>query len=346
MIRLMLAVSMLIAALCGAATLRAAEGTGAIRGFFVSKETGRRGGEAVVILCDAKTGLPLHAKSRKILTRESYSGLDDLWHTVASMHGVFEFLDVPPGEYRLIAHSWAGWRGMQSTKTPSSITLALGAAENVVVEAEKTTDAMLAAVGDGPLTVNFDPDAEGSFIFISTAPMNVDPILGYLGWGEEFQRNIVAAAHHAEPQSTFIGLPTDRDLYVGVFCYDNLMGFGGTVARAGLGRETTVPIYAAWSDGMCDPPPRLLPLTEHLEKAGVDWLELMQFEEIERLRYASGKLNQEAVQEKLAASMEKRVTVSDLGEVAVKDILAAESYRELRERRRDREERRKQPKRD
>jgi len=311
---------------------------GAIRGMLLTSDHQQRQvGSAVVIVCDPKSGLPLAAKTREPLRADDFQGPESFWHCVTSEGSTFEIADVPPGEYRLLAQSWAGVSGMQSMKQcakfPSAMTLAHGTAENVVVRPGETTDALIKELGTRQLTVSLDPDAEPMFIFVSTAPMRLDPVLGYLGWGDAFNRHVIAATHYSQPRSTFIGLPNDCDLYIGVFCYDNLMGFGGAVVRPGE-TEVTVPVHGSWSNGNIDPPARLLPLTEFLETSGKSWEEITQLSDLEELHDARGNFDQARAWKKLLLMPERLVTVGDLGEFAVKDVMAAESYRGLRENRR------------
>jgi hypothetical protein len=171
------------------------------------------------------------------------------------------------------------------------------------------------------------------FIFVSTAPMRLDPVLGYFGWGDDFNRHIIAATHYSQPRSTIVGLPADGDLYIGVFCYDNLMGFGGAVVHPGE-TEVTVPVHGAWSNGNVDPPARLLPLTEYLETSGQAWEEITKLGDLKELRDARGHVDKAKAWKMLLLMPEQLVNVGDLGEFAVKDVMAAEAYRDLREYRR------------
>lgn len=71
---------------------------GSIRGYSAADDMQDRNvGAAVVVLCDAKSGLPLIAGTRRPLTRSNFNGPEDRWHVVGS---AFEFNDVPRGEYR------------------------------------------------------------------------------------------------------------------------------------------------------------------------------------------------------------------------------------------------------
>jgi hypothetical protein len=309
---------------------------GSIRGYIATDDLQwRNAGAAVVVLCDAKSGLPLIAETRGPLTRSDFDGPEDLWHAVGSG---FEFKDVPPGEYKLIAQAWSGTAGMPSMERPSSIVMLLGTRTAVKVEAGQATETPITPLGDRQLSVSLDPDAEGSFVFVSTTPMRTDPILGFLGWGDEYLRNIVAAAHHSQPRLTFIGLPSDCELHVGVFAYDNLPGVGGAVVRADQ-REVTVPIYAGWSDGKTDPPPRLLPLVEYLEKSGSDWTDVAQIQPPPELGEKEHHLDESIAWEIGFDQAEREVQVGDLGKVAVKDVMAADRYRMLRKYRQQRQQR-------
>jgi len=164
----------------------------------------------------------------------------------------------------------------------------------------ETTDALIKELGNRQLTVSLDPDIEPIFIFVSTAPMRLDPILGYFGWGDDFNRHIIAGTHYSQPRSTIMGLPAAGDLYVGVFCYDNLMGFGGAVVHPGE-TEVTVPVHGSWSNGNIDPPARLLPLTEFLETSGQSWEEITQVSELEELHDARGYFDKAASLEEVVA---------------------------------------------
>ncbi len=321
---------------------RAEEPQGTIKGMLMTRDhQAKYAGRAVVFLCDAKTGRPLLAKDKTTqYDRDSFDdGLQGLLHAVTEMNSGFTFEDVPTGRYRLVAQSWSGVEGIPTRKTTSTIVLVHGAANNVEVEAGEVAIARIRPLGDGVMRVENDPEEAGAYLFVGTKPMWGDPILSYTGWGDEYVRNIVAITHMSVPNATFIGLPNDRDVHLGLFAYDNSPGVGGGTHRVGKDRVATIRIFSAWSNGHDEPPQKLLPIVQYLEQHKPTLPQLMQLGPDEGFLNDRGRLDRRKLREAILKNGDKQVEVQGVGTFRVIDISAAEGYRRLREHHRKRRER-------
>jgi hypothetical protein len=324
-----------LVALLGATSLladRAGEATGRIQGALVTATNRvRHVGQAVVFLGDARTGRPLIAATGKPVGEGGqFNSISDLWHATTDPDGSFVFDKVPPGEYRLVAQSWSGTRGLPEQRQTSEVVLLHGVVDQVPVRAGEATSVTIRPLGNGVLTVRNDPEEAGAFLFVSRAPMLGEPVLGFYGWGDGFVRGVVGVTHMAVPRATFVGLPDDRDVHVGVFCYDNVPGFGGASVRVGKDAVARVRLYAGWSNGHDEPSERLRPLVEHLEKENPSLPELMQLGPHAGFLTKGGQLDRRKLWEAARKDFEKTVKVAGVGDFRVIDIMAADAYKGLR----------------
>jgi hypothetical protein len=285
-------------------------------------------GRAVVFICDAKTGHPLDPATHQSFLA-GYNGGDPR-HAVTDTYSHFLFDKVPPGEYRLIAQSWSGTVGIPGREATSAVVLLHGVAEGVNVRAAETTHVYLRPLGNSVLTVQNDPEEAGAFLFLSTVPMLGDSVLGFHGWGDDFVRHVIGVTHMSVPRATFIGLPDDKEVYIALFCYDNVPGFGGSQARIGKDDLATIRICAGWSNGYDEPPARLLPLVEYLEKKNLSLPELMQLGDQNGSATDRGPLDEQKIWQAAKKNFSKRISIPAVGDFRVGDILAADAYQSLR----------------
>lgn len=225
-------------------------------------------GGAVVFLCDAATGNPIDATTkqptRSLLKTGSGEAQPAFWFAVLDDRGSFEFRDVPPGRYRLIAQSWSGTTGLPKVMGRTSKFIVLhGVADNVEVKAGEKTVVYLRQLGGGTLRLKTNPASPGAFLVVSLAPMIGDAILGFSGWGPNFTRQVIGVTHMAGPDVILFGVPEHRDLHVAYFNYDNSPGVAGGTFEAGP-QDATLWVLAGWSNGHDGPPARLKPLRDHL----------------------------------------------------------------------------------
>lgn len=317
--------------------------TGKIQGRLVdARNQVKATGRAAVFVCDPVTGYPLVAKTRESLGKEiSVQELKELWHVVTEVDGSFEIGEVPPGSYRLVAQSWGGAEGVPGRKQSSAILVLHGRSDSVEVREGMTSQAAIRALGEGALKVVNDPAEPNAYLIVSTAPMLGDPILSYLGWGDEFVKNAVGITHMSQARMTILGLPEERDVSIATFHYDNVPGFGGGQFRAGRDVVARISIYAGWSNGKDDPPAKLLPFVEYLEKQDPPLPETMRLGTSTDFQNEHGRLDRRKLWDAIRANAEKIVEIEDVGRIRVIDLAAADSYRKLRAHHKEQRERRK-----
>jgi hypothetical protein len=285
-------------------------------------------GEVVVFLCDAKTGYPVHRQSKtSIQSQLKQLGFENFWYSVTDPKGLFEFKDVPVGQYRLVAQSWSGTKGLPKLPggMPSSFVILHGVAENVEVKPGGRTVAFPRQLGNGVLTITNDPEEPHAFLLLSLKPTLGDAILGPQLWGDEFISQLVGVTLMEQSHVTICGLPDDRDIHVALFNYDNNPGVGAATFKAGQ-RQGKLRIVASWSNGHHEPPPELLALTDHLQAKNAT---LKDFLPAADQSGPIGNAEQTAVKF-LLADPKREVEVAGLGKRRLIDVAAALSYAKLR----------------
>ena len=323
----------------------AADADGAITGRIVDS-TGREAkvGGAVVFLLDADTGRPMLPATRKPFEPSQLrDGVTiSFWFAETTPQGEFEFADVPPGRYRLLAQAWSGTQGLPASKDksnppfmfkkPSATITLLGVAEDVAVKPGQTTKANPKALGSGTLKIINDPEEDHAFLLISTAPRLGPGVLGPAAWGPEFLKGLVGYTQMEDPHVTIQGLPDAGTIHVGLMNYDNNPGIGGDTYEIGKQAEVRLNIYATWSNGKSEPPKHLLPLTDYLEANNL---------KTDSVLGLTGTRNENRAESfrVLQEEPDRMVQIGDLGEFRIADILAASAHRDLRKYHRERRER-------
>jgi hypothetical protein len=323
--------------------MASADETGTIHGLLVDpRNQVKAAGKAAVFVCDPETGYPLLAKTRKPLTiRGAAQGIVDFWHVVTDLDGSFEIGDVPPGTYRLVAQSWLGIEGVPGQKNTSEVVFLHGSSHPVEVRAGEKAMTGIRALGKGVLHVEFDPPAGGAFLFVSTAPMLGDPVLSYLGWGEDFLKNTFGMTHIAGHRVTILGLPEDREVSIASLHYDNIPGSGGGRFKAGRDAVARISVYAGWSDGKDEPPAELLPFVEYLEEHKPSLPEIMGLGTSADFQNERGHLDRRKLWDSIQDNAGKVVTIEDIGKVRVIDLAAADVYCQLRSHHKEQRDRQK-----
>ncbi|MDP6467756.1 MAG: M56 family metallopeptidase [Pirellulaceae bacterium] len=280
---------------------------------------------AFKFLCESKTGSPLVAATKKPLGMSVVDGIDKLWHSVTDDRGSFEFDEVPLGNYKLVAQSWPGTNEIPTMNSEPSTTVRLhGVVENIKVDGTGPTQTQIRSLGEGVLKIVNDPKEPHAFLFLSRAAMIGDPILGPLGWGEEFIANAIGVTLMEDVHVTIEGLPDKNDVHVALFNYDNNPGIGGGSYRVGQQEEVRLKIYATWSNGRYDPPDRLLKLVEHFENTDLSLSKLIGLEN-------GDARNHEELVRIAGEAPDRKVKVDELGEFRFIDTLAALRYKWLRQ---------------
>ena len=283
-------------------------------------------GEAVVFLCDQQSGYPIDRNTKKPVEFTQHdSAVERFWYETTKPRKGFEFEDVPVGNYRLVAQSWSGTAGLPKFPGNTSTTVVLhGVAEHVMVKAGDRTVVYPKQLGGGVLRIKTDPEEGHALLLVTLNPTMGDAIVGPLGWGDQFVRNVVGVTHMEAPHVTIVGLPDDRDVHAALLNYDNNPGLGAGSFEAGQ-REGRLRIVASWSNGHHEPPPELKALTEHLEANRITLQDFVG---------ADLKTNRAAMWRKLVADLRenlvRQVEVRGFGKQRLVDVVAAARYVELR----------------
>ena len=317
---------------------------GKIQGRLVdSRNQSKAAGRAAVFVCDPATGYPLVAKTRKPLGDGGITiqEMKELWHVVTEPDGSFSIGDVPPGKYRLVAQSWGGVEGVPDQKNSSEILNLHGCSEPIEVTEREGGSGVVRALGNGTLKVVCNPEEASAYLFVSTGKMLGDPILSYFGWGDDFLKSAVGMAHMSKPRMTITGLPEDKDVAIATFHYDNVPGTGGGSFRAGKDAVATIAVYAGWSNGRDDPPAKLLPVVEYLEKNDPPLAEVMELGPPADFQDEKGRLDRRKLWKGIQENAEKTITIEGVGKTRVIDLAAADSYRLLRAHHKQQRERKK-----
>lgn len=275
-----------------------------------------------VFLCHGETGYPINRDTRMTIDKSMQFDFDGLIHARCDKTGRFTFADVPPGTYRLVAQSWPGLDDVPQTDGPSATHLRLhGVAERVIVDQDQPAQVTIRPLGTASVKLQNDPAENHCFVIISRGPLLGEPVLGPLVWGEEFVRGAIGATLMEEDYTTISGLPAGAQIHVGLFNYDNNPGIGGGTYTADDGATWTVPIYATWSNGRFDPPQRLLPLVEFLERQAEPLSHLIMLDEAD---------NPWALARTVRENPKMTVDVDGFGAVPLVDLMAADSFVRLR----------------
>lgn len=325
----------LVASLALVAVSANAQEVGTITGKIIdSRDQQTSIGDAAIFLCDARSGRPFKKETFQILGTEGVSiqGLADMAHAVTDAKGNFELGKVPVGKYRLVAQSWLGQSGIPSKEDPPEFVSLHGVVNDVEVKAGETTPVSIRPLGKARMTLINDPEEPHAFLVLSTAARRGDPVLAFPFWGEKFGSHAIGITLMETPKVTFDGLP-EGQVHAGLFNYDNNPGIGGASFTVVDGGTMRIPIYATWSNGKFDPPAGLLPLVEHLELQKVSVEELLKPRYVEE--FSKGP-DRNAIFGVLLKCGDETLAVEGFGEVRILDLVAADTYRSLREHHRSR----------
>ena len=249
----------------GASRSLAEPPTGAVRG-QVRDPDGRPIAEAVVVLCDARTGVPIGANSKRAFLEpdeeSAHPSLDDWWYALTGADGRFAFTGVPVGRYRLVAQSYPDVEHPEGPFETKAMRLHLrGVAENVEVPSAMAEAIAIDPLGDGTFVYHRGAGNSGFYLILSTGAVAADPVLGPLGWKGPFLEQSVGCVRMRAGQVIVRGLP-ERLVHFAIFANDNMPGFGAGsfYARSDKIAVEDTYVVAGWSDGIHEPPERLEPL--------------------------------------------------------------------------------------
>lgn len=304
--------------------------THTIFGYVVEHRAGTR--DVPVCLCDMASGLPVDKETYKPIEGMKTS-LEDLSNSMAIVvtdsKGKFQFENVPDGKYRVVAQRWIGsYKGL--FEVHGTVIQLMGIANDIVVP--RPADYYKSLVGLSPLgngIVHFDQEVgnDETFLFLSTSPLEFDPILGLDSMGKAFRQNLIGINRMPGGKTTVIGVP-DKAVYAFLFAGDNLPGYAALTvpeSKSGLVRMPAEPFVAAWSNGRKTPPPPLADLTKFLEKHSFTVSELLEIPKLSNATHAAYR----ARMMELSKELPRVVTLPEERSARVGDLLAVEAYLQL-----------------
>ncbi|HLP77078.1 MAG TPA: hypothetical protein VK327_09175 [Candidatus Paceibacterota bacterium] len=222
--------------------------------------------QAIVILCDLKSGEPLSRETMQPFTAvmPSDSGKMMEWlFTSPDAVGRFQFTNIPSGDYIVAAQAWKSETQPTNLMNFRAETIHLLGRREVHLPSEEAANLRLTPPGTN--TVQFDQQFgnDDGLLMLSTRPQFADPILAWFGWGTNFISHIIGFNWMPRGKTTVHGMPDQ--VYASIFMNDNSPGFGSVKLQAGGTNAVRMPIVAGWSDGYKTPPTNLVWLVELLQ---------------------------------------------------------------------------------
>lgn len=296
---------------------------------------------ALVVVCDQRTGIPIHESTSRPFTELSEKDHSDeermhFARALTDEQGRFVIESIADGEYRLIAQSWLDTAGPVTTPLEKNgrIVELRGIAEHVRMPLTEMKPLTIRPLGAAAIHIDLDAPNDEYFLIISRAPLAADPILGFNAWSGPFIPDMLAANRMLGGETRLGGLPAS-EIHIAVFAADNNAGFGGASTELADGEtvRVNVPIVASWSNGHHDPPPRLAGLCAEyrarkgkLAEPGVreqvpEYFALMRKRPADRSEMLT----------RAVPFLDRPITLEDGRVIPFKDWLAVEAYVELRD---------------
>ena len=281
---------------------------------------------AVVMLCDARTGIPLNQSWRPFTETNNL----ELRLARTDAAGRFSFTNVPPGTYRLLAQTPIDdkhWRD----DAGAEVCRLLGTAEKVRVPSRRAGALHLEPAGTGAITIAEHMPNDGTYFLISTRPTTGDPILGFLTWNDDFVGHLLGVARSGrERKLTITGLP-NRGVHVALFANDDAPGFGAIQFATLPTTVQRIPIVAGWSDAEHTPPPRIRHVMDILAESHTSAERLLRFDP-RRVRYGPGGPAAMVRDTKTALGpLDRKIALANGEQATVAEVLATIGYKSLQE---------------
>lgn len=297
--------------------------------------------QALVMLCDGASGEPLCRRTLQPFTlmMATNHGDDamDWVQAIPDEAGHFEFTQLPPGNYIVVAQAWNSplpWTNINNhsrefqfaARDPRAETLhVLGRAE-VSLPSDHARHVKLTPPGTNSIRIAYQHD--GEYLLLGMQPQRGDPVLGWLGWGTNFVRNLIGFGAIPRGDGLLVhGLPGPT--YASIFVNDDSPGFGAIQLHFGGTDAVRIPVVAGWSDGYKIPPTNLLWLVELLQTNRFNFDELLGI----TTRPPPGQTfieREQAITELVLPIWKKEIVLPTGQKTCVADLLTAQGYARLR----------------
>lgn len=284
---------------------------------------------AAVFICNAKTGIPLDQAAHQSIL-ENLNAFKGFLFVRTDAAGRFCFTNIPPGTYRLVAQTLPANDGFpqgDAILAPAEKVQFYGTAENIVVPSRTAHSISIHSIGSGTISFNQEfPD--GSSVIVSTKPLAGDPILGFLGWSDDFTSHIVGCGSVPHRGSiTLTGLP-ERNLHVVIFVNDEILPFGAADYALLPKTPQNIPIVSGSSESRHEPPPKIRHILDVMEAHKTTALDIIKPKPAPRPKNADPIEYTRFLKAQLGPL--DRVLILPNGEKAtVADVYAADCYRNL-----------------
>jgi hypothetical protein len=302
-------------------------GTFEIEGTVIKPDDGCH--QPIVFLCELDSGEPLCRSTMQPFTTVMGTTNDnesmDWVFTWADASGQFQFTNVPPGKYVVVAQARQGELEATNILTYRSETIHLLGREEVQIISANARNLKLTPPGTNSIRFDQQFGNDGGMLMLSTRPQFGDPILTWFGWGTNFLSHIIGFNCMVHGRTTVHGLP-DK-VYASIFANDNSPGFGSMELPIGQTNAVRMPIVAGWSDGYKIPPTNLVWLVDLLKTNKLDIGKLMGLPPLHR-----SESFWEMQREKWRLTKpiwEKEITLPTGQKTRVADLVTAEGYARL-----------------
>jgi hypothetical protein len=284
---------------------------------------------AAVFICDAKTGMPLDPEKHRSIT-DDLKGFKGFLLVRTDSGGEFCFSNIPPGTYRLVAQTLPPNQGFpqgDAILPPAEESKFYGIADNVVVPSRGASHVAVHAIGSGSITLD-QPFPDGSSVIVSTKPLAGDPILGFLGWSDEFVSHIVGCGSVPHRRSiTLTGLP-EKDLHVVIFVNDEILPFGAADYPVLPKTPQQIPIVSGSSDSQHEPPPKIRHVLDVLEAHQTTGMRLINSAPMRPPRSLDPAVYFPVLKAQLGP-LDRMVLMPNGEKASVADLYAADLYKQL-----------------
>ena len=303
---------------------------GTISGIVMELQSGTP--DVPVCLCDGHSGMPLSIKTFQPI---NWGGgpienpAEEMAIQVTDSNGHFRFEDVPDGQYRLIAQKWIGpYRGV--FEIHGTIIQLLGSADDVRIPSSEGQDPVRISISPpGRRIIQFDQKVGNNetFMFLSKAQPEFDPILGFYAPGRSFWKELIGFNRMPLGKTSVSGAPPES-IYAFFVAADNKPGFTWIEVKphqSGFVQVPAEPFVAGWSNGRKSPPEKLRELMSFLENKNLRADDLLELPELSRDTHGQYQKRMNDLMENLS----RTVDLPEGRNTRIGDLLAVIKYRQL-----------------
>lgn len=303
---------------------------GTISGMVMELQSGTP--DVIVCLCEGHSGMPLSINTFKPIiwnTGPIENPAGEMAIRITDSQGLFSFENVPDGQYRLIAQKWIG-PYKDIFEIHGTIIQLLGSADDVRIpstEGKESVQIAISPPGQGIIQFDQKVGNNETFMFLSKAQPEFDPILGFYAPGKSFWKELIGFNRMPLGKSTVSGTPPES-VYAFFVAADNKPGFTWIEVKpapSGFVRVPAEPFVAGWSNGRKSPPENLRELMSFLEKNNLSADDLLELPELSRDTHSQ---YQKRIND-LMDDLSRTVDLPEGRNTRIGDLLAVIKYRQL-----------------